>query len=58
VETGIRRTELRGARSRRHSGQRLAPVLDRIAVGNTAEEFRKIILSDFEVFGRVLANAK
>jgi tripartite-type tricarboxylate transporter receptor subunit TctC len=29
-----------------------------IAVGNTAEEFRKIILSDFEVFGRVLANAK
>jgi hypothetical protein len=33
-------------------------VLDRIAVGNTAEEFRKIILSDFEVFGRVLANAK
>jgi tripartite-type tricarboxylate transporter receptor subunit TctC len=29
-----------------------------IAVGNSAEEFRKIILSDFEVFGRILANAK
>lgn len=29
-----------------------------IAVGNTAEEFRKIILSDFEVFGQIFANAK
>jgi tripartite-type tricarboxylate transporter receptor subunit TctC len=29
-----------------------------IPVGNTSEEFRRIILSDFETFGRVIANAK
>ena len=29
-----------------------------IPVGNTADEFRKIILSDFEIFGRIIANAK
>jgi tripartite-type tricarboxylate transporter receptor subunit TctC len=29
-----------------------------IPVGNTSEAFRKIILSDFEIFGRVIANAK
>jgi tripartite-type tricarboxylate transporter receptor subunit TctC len=29
-----------------------------IPVGNTSEEFRKVIRSDFEVFGRVIANAK
>ena len=29
-----------------------------IPVGNTAEEFRSIIRSDFEIFGRVIANAK
>ena len=27
-------------------------------VGNSAEEFRKVILSDFEIFKRVIANAK
>ncbi len=27
-------------------------------VGNTAEEFHKVILSDYEIFGRVIANAK
>ena len=29
-----------------------------IPVGNTSEEFRKVILSDFEIFKRVIANAK
>lgn len=29
-----------------------------IPVGNTPEEFRKAILSDYDVFGRVIANAK
>jgi tripartite-type tricarboxylate transporter receptor subunit TctC len=29
-----------------------------IPVGNTPDEFRKIVLSDFEIFGRVIANAK
>ena len=29
-----------------------------IPVGNTAEEFRKVIKSDYEIFGRVIANAK
>ena len=29
-----------------------------IPVGNTAEEFRKVIKSDYETFGRVIANAK
>jgi tripartite-type tricarboxylate transporter receptor subunit TctC len=29
-----------------------------IPVGNTSEEFRKIILSDFEIFRAVIANAK
>jgi tripartite-type tricarboxylate transporter receptor subunit TctC len=29
-----------------------------IPVGNASEEFRRIILSDFETFGRVIANAK
>jgi tripartite-type tricarboxylate transporter receptor subunit TctC len=29
-----------------------------IPVGNTSEEFRKVILSDFEVFKRVIANTK
>jgi tripartite-type tricarboxylate transporter receptor subunit TctC len=29
-----------------------------IPVGNTAEEFRKVILSDYDTFGRVIANAK
>ena len=29
-----------------------------IPVGNTSEEFRKVILSDYEIFGRVIANAK
>jgi tripartite-type tricarboxylate transporter receptor subunit TctC len=39
-------------------------VLKRIAdiksvpVGNTSEEFRKVILSDFDIFKRVIANAK
>jgi tripartite-type tricarboxylate transporter receptor subunit TctC len=29
-----------------------------IPIGNSAEEFRKVILSDYEVFKRVIANAK
>jgi len=29
-----------------------------IPVGNSSEEFRRIILSDFEVFGRLIASAK
>ena len=29
-----------------------------VPVGNSSEEFRKVILSDFEVFKRVIANAK
>jgi tripartite-type tricarboxylate transporter receptor subunit TctC len=29
-----------------------------IPVGNTSEEFRKVILSDFEIFKQVIANAK
>ena len=29
-----------------------------IPVGNTSEEFRKVILSDYEIFERVIANAK
>jgi hypothetical protein len=29
-----------------------------IPVGNEPEEFRKVILSDFEVFKRVIANTK
>lgn len=29
-----------------------------IPVGNTAEEFRKVMRSDYEIFGRVIANAK
>ena len=29
-----------------------------IPVGNTSEEFRQVILSDFETFKRVIANAK
>jgi tripartite-type tricarboxylate transporter receptor subunit TctC len=29
-----------------------------IPVGNTSEEFRNIIRSDFEIFGRVIANAR
>ena len=29
-----------------------------IPVGNTPDEFRRIIRSDFEIFGRVIANAK
>ncbi len=29
-----------------------------IPVGNTAEEFRRIILSDYEIFGSVIANTK
>jgi tripartite-type tricarboxylate transporter receptor subunit TctC len=43
---------------------RCATVLKRIndiksiPVGNASEEFRRIILSDFEIFGRVIANAK
>ena len=32
--------------------------LKSIPVGNTSEEFRKVILSDYEIFGRVIANAK
>jgi tripartite-type tricarboxylate transporter receptor subunit TctC len=32
--------------------------LKSVPVGNTSEEFRKVILSDFEVFKRVIANAK
>ena len=53
-------------RSARTSAQamRSPTVLSRIAdsksipVGNTSEEFRKVILSDYEIFGRVIANAK
>ena len=29
-----------------------------IPVGNSAEEFRRVILSDFEIFKRIIANAK
>jgi len=29
-----------------------------VPVGNTSEEFRKVILSDFDIFGRVIAAAK
>jgi tripartite-type tricarboxylate transporter receptor subunit TctC len=29
-----------------------------VPVGNTAEEFKKAILSDYDIFGRVIANAK
>ena len=29
-----------------------------IPVGNTSEEFRNIIRADYEIFGRVIANAK
>jgi tripartite-type tricarboxylate transporter receptor subunit TctC len=32
--------------------------LKSIPVGNTSEEFRKVILSDYEIFGRIIANAK
>ena len=32
--------------------------LKSMPVGNTSEEFRKVILSDFEVFKKVIENAK
>jgi tripartite-type tricarboxylate transporter receptor subunit TctC len=32
--------------------------INSVPVGNTSEEFRKVILSDFEVFKQVIANAK